>query len=297
VLDASDLSVNSNTTNIVGNTWVQIDMPLAYCTGGLSLLHGSFGSGQALSIENSGATMGLVTEQVPGDGAMINLCVNDRLNNSNPAAQGGMFRVDNRNSSPGLGRPPMLFEFISKPAGGADTIVAYINRTGDLNLNGNISAFAKFFKIDHPSDPANKYLVHACIESNEAFNMYRGNVTLEDGGTATIILPDWMEDLNENFSYQLTPVGAWAPLYVASELHNHEFSIAGGQPGMKVSWVVTGVRKDAYMKAHPMQVEQDKGADRGKYLRPELFGAGPEKAIGTIPSTQADSTRSETTGN
>jgi hypothetical protein len=101
-------------------------------------------------------------------------------------------------------------------------------------------------------------------------------------------MPEWMEDLNENFSYQVTPIGAPAMLYVASEMQNHEFSIAGGQPGMKVSWVVTGVRKDAYMRAHPMEVEQDKGSNRGKFIRPELFGAGPEKQIGTLPTPEPE---------
>lgn len=42
---------------------------------------------------------------------------------------------------------------------------------------------------------------------------------------------------------------------------------------VKVSWQVTGVRQDAYAKAHPLVVEQDKPvAERGYYLHPELFG-------------------------
>lgn len=155
-----------------------------------------------------------------------------------------------------------------------------------MQLDGSIAALVKLFKIDHPSDPANKYLYHACIESNEATNICRGNITIDNGGAAVVVMPDWMEDLNENFSYQLTPIGGWAPLYVAEELYNNKFTIAGGKPGMKVMYILTGVRKDAYMKANPMQVEVDKGPDRGKYIRPELFGAGVDKNIHAIEGTQ-----------
>lgn len=49
---------------------------------------------------------------------------------------------------------------------------------------------------------------------------------------------------------------------------------------MKVSWQVTGVRQDAWEKAHPMSVEVEKSArERGHYINPELFGASPEKNI------------------
>ena len=52
------------------------------------------------------------------------------------------------------------------------------------------------------------------------------------------------------------------------------------KPGMKVSWQVTGVRKDAYAEAHRIQVEEDKPAEeRGFFIFPELFGAPEEQGI------------------
>ena len=43
---------------------------------------------------------------------------------------------------------------------------------------------------------------------------------------------------------------------------------------MKVSWQVTGVRQDAWKRAHPMVVETAKSQrERGYYLSPQLFGA------------------------
>ena len=56
------------------------------------------------------------------------------------------------------------------------------------------------------------------------------------------------------------------------------FKIAGGAPGVEVSWQVTGVRQDAYAKANPMVVEEEKNQhERGYYIHPELYGAPEEK--------------------
>jgi len=49
---------------------------------------------------------------------------------------------------------------------------------------------------------------------------------------------------------------------------------------MKVSWQVTGIRKDAWANAKRIQVEEEKSVkERGNYLHPELYNAPPEKSI------------------
>jgi trimeric autotransporter adhesin len=154
--------------------------------------------------------------------------------------------------------------------------------------SGNVSVFGTFsatgtknFRIDHPLDPANKYLFHASIESSEVLNLYSGNAVLDASGEAVVQLPDWFEVLNKDFRYQLTPIGApGRDLYVAEEVSGGRFKIAGGRAGGKVSWQVSGVRNDAWEKAHPMEVEADKGTDRGHYLTPELYGAPETARIG-----------------
>lgn len=145
---------------------------------------------------------------------------------------------------------------------------------GDLNVGGAITAGTKDFKIDHPLDPANKYLVHASVESSEMMNIYTGNITTDGQGLATVQLPDWFEALNRDFRYQLTVMGQFAQAIVADEVANHHFRIRTDKPNVKVSWQVTGVRQDAFAKAHPLQVEEEKAPyDRGHYLHPELYGA------------------------
>jgi hypothetical protein len=154
------------------------------------------------------------------------------------------------------------------------------NFSGDLVVTGVITAGTKDFKIDHPLDPANKYLVHASVESSEMMNIYTGNVSTDAQGEATVRLPEWFEALNTDFRYQLTVIGQFAQAIVAHEIQNHEFSIRTNLPNVKVSWQVTGVRQDAFAKAHPLVVEEEKDERlRGFYIHPELHGAPAEKQI------------------
>jgi hypothetical protein len=152
--------------------------------------------------------------------------------------------------------------------------------SGDIIVTGAISAGTKDFKIDHPLDPANKYLIHASVESSEMINIYTGNVTTDGQGEAQIQLPDWFEAVNSDFRYQLTVIGQFAQAIVSSKVGNHRFAIKTDRPNVEVSWQITGVRQDAFAKAHPLVVEQEKNQrERGFYLHPELYGAAAEKGI------------------
>ena len=157
-----------------------------------------------------------------------------------------------------------------------------IDSSGDVNIKGNISKGGGSFKIDHPLDPANKYLYHSFVESPDMMNIYNGVIALDANGEAVVDLPDWFEALNRDFRYQLTAVGAPGPnLYIAEEVASNHFKIAGGKPGSKVSWQVTGIRQDAYANAHRIPTEEEKPLhEQGHYLHPELFGAGPEQTVG-----------------
>lgn len=152
---------------------------------------------------------------------------------------------------------------------------------GYVRVTGTFEAATKYFKIDHPLDPANKYLYHTSVESPDMLNLYNGLVTLDAQGEATVEMPDWFEALNRDFRYQLTALDNAGPnLHIASRLKDRQFKIGGGLAGQEVSWMVTGIRQDAYAKAHPSPVEQEKSSDKkGKYLHPELFGQPKEMSV------------------
>ena len=49
---------------------------------------------------------------------------------------------------------------------------------------------------------------------------------------------------------------------------------------MKVSWQVTGIRKDPWANAHRIEVEEDKpDKEHGYYLHPDLYSQQEEKGI------------------
>jgi hypothetical protein len=170
-----------------------------------------------------------------------------------------------------------------------------VNGTGTTSFNGNVyfngtlHKPAGAFTIDHPLDPANKILNHSFVESPDMMNIYNGIVALDQHGQAWVQLPDWFEALNGEFRYQLTAIGAPGPrLYIAQKISGNRFRIAGGKRGMEVSWLVTGIRHDAWAEAHRIPVEEEKtGAQHGTYLHPELFGSSKSYNAGLTGATPA----------
>ncbi|MEO8285568.1 MAG: hypothetical protein ABI670_03975 [Chloroflexota bacterium] len=155
------------------------------------------------------------------------------------------------------------------------------NFNGNVRVQGTLSKAAGSFEIDHPLDPANKYLYHSFVESPDMMNIYNGNVTLDEKGEAVVQMPDWFEALNMEFRYQLTAIGAPGPnLYVAEEIKDNHFAIAGGKAGSKVSWQVTGIRHDPYAEQYRIPVEKDKPTgEKGTYLHPEVYGQPDSKRL------------------
>jgi hypothetical protein len=156
-----------------------------------------------------------------------------------------------------------------------------IYSVGDAHVSGDFTVSGdKAFKIDHPLDPAHQYLYHYSIESSEVLDVYSGNATLNQDGQAWVQFPDWFEAINTDFRYQLTPIGAFAPLYIAQGIQEGRFLIAGGTPGLVVSWQVVSRRNDPYQQAHPPVVEQPKPpAEQGTYIFPELYGQPAELGL------------------
>jgi hypothetical protein len=184
----------------------------------------------------------------------------------------------------------------SSTTGLAALLQGNVRIIGNLEITGNLQKGGGSFKIDHPLDPANKYLSHSFVESPDMKNVYDGVVVLDNKGEAVIELPDWFGALNKDFRYQLTAIGAPAPnLYIAEEIsddaattsnynnNKSRFKIAGGTSGMKVSWQVTGIRKDPWANTHRIRVEEDKPAkERGYYTYPDLYGEAAEKGINRL---------------
>lgn len=171
-----------------------------------------------------------------------------------------------------------VFGFAS---GGTTNYAGYF--AGDVYVSGTLSKASGTFKIDHPMDPENKYLYHSFVESPDMMNVYNGNATTDHAGRATVELPLYFEKLNKDYRYQLTVIGTFAQAIVEQEVADNKFVIATDKPGVRVSWQITGIRKDPYAEKNRVVPEVDKvGADKGKYLNPEAYGAPKEMGIGFL---------------
>ncbi|HET9493721.1 MAG TPA: hypothetical protein VFR15_05780 [Chloroflexia bacterium] len=154
---------------------------------------------------------------------------------------------------------------------------------GNVNVTGGCCEAAEgTFKIDHPLDPQNKYLVQSAVQSDDMMSVYNGNATTDAKGGAVVTLPDYVEALNKDFRYQLTIMGEqFAQARIARKIKDNRFTIKTDKPNIEVSWQVTGVRKDAYARAHPIQAEVEKSqAEKGKYRHPTEHGQPESKGIG-----------------
>ena len=86
-------------------------------------------------------------------------------------------------------------------------------------------------------------------------NIYDGVVRTDGRGYATVRLPRWFQALNEDFRYQLTTIGSFARAIVWREISGNRFVVRTGRPHVKVSWQVTGIRHDAFARAHRVKVD------------------------------------------
>ncbi|GGT11723.1 hypothetical protein ACFFV7_36195 [Nonomuraea spiralis] len=152
-------------------------------------------------------------------------------------------------------------------------VVRFSSLEGGCSIYGSLSKPGGTFLIDHPLDPAGKYLSHSFVESPEMLNVYSGVAVTDDQGKVTVALPDYFEALNRDHRFQVTPIGRLAMAAVDGGVRDNAFTIRTDQPNVTVSWQVTGVRQDPWALAHPVEVEKEKPAEeRGMLLYPEEHG-------------------------
>ncbi|MCF8246793.1 MAG: hypothetical protein K9J37_07845 [Saprospiraceae bacterium] len=145
--------------------------------------------------------------------------------------------------------------------------------SGNVSILGSLSKSSGTFKIDHPLDPANKYLYHSFVESPDMMNVYNGNATTDANGFATVELPSYFMALNMDYRYQLTCIGTFAQAIVAQEVADNKFVLQTDKPNVKVSWQVTGIRQDPFAAQNRVQPEVEKAPEnKGQYLHPEVYG-------------------------
>lgn len=162
--------------------------------------------------------------------------------------------------------------------------------TGNVTVTGALFKGGGGFRIDHPLAPRDRFLSHSFVESSEMKNYYDGVAIADAAGEAVVTLPEWLEALNEQFRYQLTPLNGPAPeLHIRSEINDNQFTIAGAKAGMKVCWSITGVRRDPWARTNPLVLEKEKEPkERGHYLHPALYGASEKDGLANVAHPRSE---------
>lgn len=160
----------------------------------------------------------------------------------------------------------------------------HVQVTRDLHVLGTIFKGGGGFRIDHPLAPSEKYLSHSFVESPDMATLYAGTAVTDGDGRARVVLPDYFDALNRDARVQLTTVGSLSAVTLDGAVHDGSFTIRTAEPEVTVSWMVTGVRQDAWAEANRIRVEEEKPpAEQDRYLHAEALDrplsanlAGPE---------------------
>lgn len=238
-------------------------------TDGLDIVGaGTTGSTRKMTFFNEGGAVfkGKVNVQESATGAFYALSVNGKTDNGIRGETTGAFSAG---VSGGMGEPTGY--------------AMYSN--GRMHVSGTLTKSAGAFRIDHPLDPENKYLVHSFVESPDMMNVYNGNVTTDESGVAWITMPDYFEALNRDFRYQLTVLDesdtGFALAKIYRPMKDRKFAIRTSAPNTKVSWQVTGIRKDPWAEKNRIQVVEEKNRyEKGTYQSPEAYGLPAERGLG-----------------
>ena len=137
--------------------------------------------------------------------------------------------------------------------------------TMTLDVTGvTVTNGIKAFKIDHPLAPTERWLQHNAVEGDGHFTFYRGNVMLDERGRGVVRMPDWFDALNDDVSIVYSSWGDAQPVSTVRLVPNG-WEIAG-QPHQRVSWMASGVRRDAWAMGNPLLIEKDKEDDDRGYV-------------------------------
>jgi hypothetical protein len=225
------------------------------------------GTGHAARFENtnSGNPEDVVEVTSGGNGNGIFV---DILGSSANAAVNGQSSASNGNGVIGRADGAGAYGVWGKSSNG---YAGYFNNK--VHVSGVLSKSSGTFKIDHPQDPENKYLIHSFVESPDMMNVYNGNITTDANGVAMVSLPSYFEAENIDFKYQLTVVGQFAQAIIGKEVAGNQFEIQTDKPNVKVSWQVTGVRNDKFAQQHRVVAEEEKAPnEKGYYLNAKEYG-------------------------
>ena len=159
----------------------------------------------------------------------------------------GYTTPSSKNSPPGIGASAgTLFKIASSGNVGIGTtspqatlhVEGNITGSGDININGTLTAQRKSFNIPHPTQPG-KRLIYGVLEGPEHGVYVRG-----ESKSDTVTLPEeWVGLIDETtISVQLTPIGS-PDIYFYEKYENNTIKVGGPQQ-KHYFYYIQAMRKD-----------------------------------------------------
>jgi hypothetical protein len=155
------------------------------------------------------------------------------------------------------------FRYGSASAGGGTEVMKIARGSVDigssasgssLTVAGNISGYAKYFSIPHPTKEGKK-LVHACLEGPEVGVYFRGR-----SKSNTIEMPDYWDGLVhlDSMTVEITAIGANQDLYVEDIADNGDVTVGSNtETPLNYFYVIYGERKDVdKLEIEPVDIEE-----------------------------------------
>lgn len=273
--NSGSVVVGSNVTNSNLNFYVTNNASPKMAIGNIGGFN-NINSGELHFVEDANYAAGECGIKIQHNGAANNLYIIGGCSAPDTIAR------FNRNGASNMRQLRLGLSYNSNPANqlsvdGISDFNGNVTITGDLNVTGNIAKGGGTFKIDHPIDPQNRYLIHSFVESPEMMNIYSGNATTDANGYVTVTLPSYFEAANKDFRYQLTTIGSFSQAIIKEKVSGNKFVIQTSTPNVEVSWQITAVRADKYANENRIIPEEEKEF-KGTYIHPELYGASKEQS-------------------
>ena len=113
-------------------------------------------------------------------------------------------------------------------------ILSYNTTTGEV-----FQDIGKTFVIDHPAKN-DKYLVYACVESDECDVFYKGQCEISLNNFNEIFVPDYIKPIAKDFMIFVTPRQSNAKIIASACINNEKFKVIGHP--CKFDYVIYGKR-------------------------------------------------------
>ena len=241
----------SSTVNIDGNVDVDANTQL---DGTLTV--GMDDTGHEVKFFGAESGSFLLWDQAADD---LELWGNAKINLTNTTAATSNFQINFKedydiladNTGPGSDGTRLWFDgpnggaFYIGPRGGGQEFHT-ISLRGDVSVTGSLSKGSGSFDIPHPTRGGDWRLRHSFIEGPKADNIYRGSVTLDASGTATIDL-DVDSEMTDG-TWEALNTNPWS--MVASSGNAVTWNLDGknltidGPEGAQCNWMVMAERHD-----------------------------------------------------